>query len=170
MINHLPKYWIVINDGSEEFRQLVFTYLDTLSNDRMKSWFYPNVDSKFYGVDKIDNHRPIPSAHNDLKRFYNRPKVLAFNEFKELVKPIAIESNEVIECLDRLCETLRRFQVLGELELTICHNTEYSEIKDKLSQFIVQDEGNSFHINYSGFVLVFSLTEWQRPFYDIAEN
>lgn len=77
--NRLPEYWVVQNDGTQLFKDIVLKYL----NNKYETDWYGL--SNFYGYDGNLLYRGT-NARNSIKSFKNNPTLLTLEEFIELSK------------------------------------------------------------------------------------
>ncbi len=80
--NNLPKYWLVMNDGSQIFKDTVIQYLtdtygETWNGDAL--YYYGYSGNNLYKGTCVCSNSNIPR---------NNPTLLTINEFIELSKPI----------------------------------------------------------------------------------
>lgn len=81
--NNLPKYWVVKNDDSQRFKDIVLQYLNNIFD---KPWV--GDAEGYYGYDGDINHNGTSCFYN-VARFKNTPTILTIDEFIELSKPIS---------------------------------------------------------------------------------
>ena len=81
-MNRLPKYWVVENDLTPKYKDIVIGYLNKECDVN-----YVGGSTRYYGYDgnKAGNGT---NCDNSLKQFKNNPILLTLNEFIELSKPI----------------------------------------------------------------------------------
>ncbi len=77
-IHSLPKYWIVKNDGSDEYKNIVIKYLQKFHN-----WEGSDINN-YYGFDGGDRYRGSFDSRN-IKDFHNTPTILTLEEFKQCI-------------------------------------------------------------------------------------
>ena len=81
-MNRLPKYWVVENDLTPKYKDIVIGYLNKECDVN-----YVGGSTRYYGYDgnKASNGT---NCDNLLKQFKNNPTLLTLDEFIELSKPI----------------------------------------------------------------------------------
>ena len=81
-MNRLPKYWVVENDLTPKYKDIVIGYLNKECDVN-----YVGGSTRYYGYDGNEAGNGT-NCDNLLKQFKNNPTLLTLDEFIELSKPI----------------------------------------------------------------------------------
>ena len=81
-MNKLPKYWVVKNDGSKKYFDIVLKYINKKYNRRWCGSFF-----FYYGFDGNAKYNGT-NAYHDIESFINNPTLLTLDEFIELSKEV----------------------------------------------------------------------------------
>lgn len=91
---NLPKYWVVLHNGTPEFDNIVIKYLKNNYNAD-----YAGLPDCYYGVIKIKG-KPAPFCSTRLELFDDFVKLLTFQEFKDILKISCFKRGELVEVRD----------------------------------------------------------------------
>jgi len=92
-MNTLPKYWVVLNDGSQLFKDTVIKYL----NETYDTGWGGDLTNIYYGYDG-NNYFMGTSSHKIISLFENKPTILTLKQFITMTQEF--KRGELIEVSD----------------------------------------------------------------------